>query len=464
MDSTDPIERLIQVWHDSVVEFGQQLEDFINGLPPERARFWGIDLWLFLQDQRRRGFKVDGASYQRLRSMLDELRDDLIAQGVTMQQAYTPSAAQKARERDGIRARNEHAAPPQFARPAMFAAAAPDAPPQAPAPTSPAPPATGGNAPPPGAPGTTTTPPATGGTTGTASPGTASPPKPGTTTTPRPTTPAPNSMPRPPRGVDGVGAVGGVLDTLVDFGIGVYQQKKANDTADAHRTIDEMVKAGKLSDAQAKLWHFDIEHTPFAYSSEELATLQRINDAQLAGKIDEAQAQALVRDLPRIREKHRGLLASIDFDAVRRDVDSKISALAAQNPQPATQQPASGTGQQPGPTDHPDENPQRQRFYRGDAQSPTIDLTDKDRLQVRFTDKGGPAEMVKTERGISVNRSLTKLKTVKPPVREVVALPGTLSFRQQGNDPDHFEVVPTKPITWNQYKTEVKKIQLGPIQ
>jgi len=95
-----------QVWHDAGLEFAQALEDFINNCrtsgPTSGNRFV-----LFLQDQRDRGFKVDEASYQRLRTVLEEFRDDLIADGVDLQQTYTPSAEQNARERASIRERNE---------------------------------------------------------------------------------------------------------------------------------------------------------------------------------------------------------------------------------------------------------------------------------------------------------------------------------------------------------------------
>jgi hypothetical protein len=80
---------------------------------------------------------------------------------------------------------------------------------------------------------------------------------------------------------------------------------------------------------------------------------------------------------------------------------------------------------------------------------------------VRFFDKGKPTERIQRERGISVSRSLAKLKAVKPPIREALVLPDTLRFKQQGGA-DHFEIVPTNEITWSAYKAEVRKIKLGP--
>ena len=59
------VDEIINVWHDGVVQFGRELEDFLNHLPSQRARFWNIDLWLWLQDQRARGFNMKVSESQK---------------------------------------------------------------------------------------------------------------------------------------------------------------------------------------------------------------------------------------------------------------------------------------------------------------------------------------------------------------------------------------------------------------
>ncbi|MEV5647243.1 hypothetical protein AB0L57_03235 [Nocardia sp. NPDC052254] len=66
---------------------------------------------------------------------------------------------------------------------------------------------------------------------------------------------------------------------------------------------------------------------------------------------------------------------------------------------------------------------------------------------------------MQTSHGMSINRNASKVERFGG-AYAVMSIPERLKIIQRGNDPEHFEIVPAEPMTFENYANELRNVEL----